>query len=170
MKKFSSLMPILTLLMIILVSFSASCDRRNPPPILPTVPPPPPVSELRFITRITASPTVIYSDNNITYSTISVEVKDGEGFGVSNQIVNFKTNLGRVLTNVPTDSTGVAKTTFWDDGDVGMATIMAVVRKFHATVTDSLVSADTTTVQVEIKPIPDIADVNLRFPANKSPI
>jgi len=169
MKKFSSLMPILTLLMIILVSFSASCDRRNPPPILPTVPPPPPVSELRFITRITASPTVIYSDNNITYSTISVEVKDGEGFGVSNQIVNFKTNLGRVLTNVPTDSTGVAKTTFWDDGDVGMATIMAVVRKFHATVTDSLVSADTTTVQVEIKPIPDIADVNLRFPGEQEP-
>jgi len=162
-------MSILTLLMIILVSFSASCDRRNPPPIIPTVPPPPPASDLRFFTRITASPTVIYADNNITYSTISVEVKDGEGFGVSNQIVNFKTDLGRVLTNVPTDSTGVAQTTLWDDGDIGIATVRAVVRKYHATVEDSLVSQDTISVQVEIKPIPDIADVNLRFPSELQP-
>jgi len=169
MKKFGSLMPILTLLMIILVSFSASCDRRNPPPILPTIPPPPPASELRFITRITASPAVIYADNNITYSTISVEVKDGEGFGVTNQIVNFKTDLGRVLTNVPTDSTGVAKTTFWDDGDVGIAHIKAVVRKYSATVEDSLVSQATDSVQVEIKPIPDIEHVNLRFPSEQQP-
>lgn len=169
MKKISSLMPILTLLMIILVSFSASCDKRNPPPILPTIPPPPPVSELRFITRMTASPDVIYADNNITYSTVSVEVKDGEGFGVTSQMVQFKTNLGRVLTNVPTDSTGVAKTTLWDDGDVGMATIEAVVRKFHATVADSVVSADTMSIQVEIKPIPAIADVNLRLPSEVRP-
>lgn len=169
MKKFGNLMPILTLLMIILVSFSASCDRRNPPPILPTIPPPPPATDLRIFTRITASPTVIYADNNITYSTISVEVKDGEGFGVSNQIVNFKTDLGRVLTNVSTDSTGVAQTTLWDDGDVGMARVRAVVRKYHASIADSLVSQDTISVQVEIKPIPDISDVNLRFPSEQQP-
>lgn len=169
MKKIRFSMPILILLLIILVSISASCDKRNPPPILPTVPPPPPVSDLRFITSITASPDVIYSDNNITYSTISVEVKDGEGFGVLNQIVQYRTNLGRVLTNVPTDSTGISQTTFWDDGAVGMATIEAVVRKFHATVADSLVSADTVSINVEIKPIPPITSVNLRFPSELDP-
>ena len=169
MKKFSSLLPILTLLLIILISFSASCDKRNPPPVLPTIPPPPPVSELRIFTRITASPSVIYADNNITYSSISVEVKDGEGFGVLNQTVSFKTNLGRVLTNVPTDSTGVAKTIFWDDGDIGMATINAVVRKYHASIADSIVSEDTISTKVEIKPIPPIADVNLRLPSELRP-
>jgi hypothetical protein len=96
-------------------------------------------------------------------------VKDGEGFGVPNQIIQFKTNLGRVLTNVPTDSTGVSETTFWDDGDVGIATIEAVVRNYHATIADSLVSADTISINVEIKPIPPIANVNLRFPSEISP-
>ncbi|MDD4309473.1 MAG: hypothetical protein PHO32_03770 [Candidatus Cloacimonetes bacterium] len=177
MRKYNLTMGLLTLLMIILVSFSASCDKRNPAPILPTVAAPPPVSDIRIITRITATPNVIYSDYNITYSNISVEVKDGEGFGVLNQIVKFKsykkgdptTRLGRVLTDVPTDSTGIAETTFWDDGDVGIATIEAVVRKFHATVTDSLVSCDTTWVDVEIKPIPPISSVNLRFPSELQP-
>ncbi len=155
--------------MIILVSLSASCDKRNPPPIIAPIPDPPPPSDLRYITRITASPEFIYSDQNITYSTISVEVKDGEGFGVPGQMVQFMTNLGRVLTNVATDSTGVSKTTFWDDGDVGMATIKAVVRKFHASIADSLVSEAIDSIQVEIKPIPAIADVNLRLPSELSP-
>lgn len=170
-------MPVITLLMIILVGLSASCDKRNPPPIVPETPPPPPVSDLRFITRMTATPQFIYSDNNITFSTIAVEVKDGEGFGVLDQMVQFRSykkgnpsvRLGRVLANVPTDSTGIARTTFWDDGDVGMATIEAVVRKYHATIADSLVSADTMSIDVEIKPIPPIASVNLRLPSELSP-
>jgi hypothetical protein len=79
---------------------------------------------LRVFTKIIASPDTIYADNNITYSEVSVTVKDGEGFGVPNQIVNFRTNKGRVLTNVPTDSTGVSTTTLWDDGDEpGIATV-----------------------------------------------
>lgn len=169
MKKLNSLTPILLLLMIILVSLSASCDKRNPPPIVAPTPEQPHPSDLRFITRITANPEFIYADNNITYSTISVEVKDGEGFGVPGQMVQFMTNLGRVLTNVATDSTGVSKTTFWDDGDVGMATIKAVVRKFHASIADSLISEARDSILVEIRPIPAIADVNLRLPSEISP-
>jgi hypothetical protein len=164
MEKFKSFMTILTLVLIILVSLTASCDKRNPPPIIPSVPAPPPLSELRSITRIWADPAFIYQDNNITYSTIGVEVKDGENFGVFNQIVQFRTDKGRVLTNVLTDSTGVARTTFWDDGDVGWAKIFAVVRKYSASVTDSLVASSTDSIMVEIKPIPPIASIVLNLP------
>lgn len=87
MKNHSSLMSILTLLMIILIGFSASCDKRNPPPVLPPTQVPVSSSQERYITRITANPDTIYADYNITYSIISVEVKDGEGFGVFNQMV-----------------------------------------------------------------------------------
>ncbi|MDD2228389.1 MAG: hypothetical protein PHY48_03135 [Candidatus Cloacimonetes bacterium] len=164
MKKITSLIPILTLMLIVLVGFTASCDKRNPPPIIPAVAAPAPLSELRTITRIWAEPEFIYQDNNITSSTIGVEVKDGENFGVFNQIVQFKTDKGRVLTSVATDSTGVARTTFWDDGDVGMAKIFAVVRKYSATAPDSVVASSTDSIMVEIKPIPAIASIQLNLP------
>ena len=164
MRKFRHLMPLLTLVLLIVVSFTASCDKRNPPPIIPAAPVPAPLSELRTITRIWAEPEFIYQDNNITYATVGVEVKDGENFGVFNQIVQFKTDKGRVLTSVLTDSTGVARTTFWDDGDVGWATIHAVVRNYSTTTVDSLLSSDSDSIRVEIKPIPPIASIQLNLP------
>ncbi len=66
MKRLNSLVPILTLIAIILVSFSASCDKRNPPPIIPVPPVPPKLSDIRIITRMKATPEVIYADNNVT--------------------------------------------------------------------------------------------------------
>lgn len=161
MKRLNSLMPIITLIAIILVSFSASCDKRNPPPIIPAPPVPPNASDIRIITRITATPDTIYADNNVTYSEIHVEVKDGEGFGVRGQMVLFRTDIGRVVTNVATDSTGVAKSLFWDAGDSGRATITAIVRKFQESNPDSLLSADTTQVYVQIDQIPPIQSVAL---------
>ena len=132
MKKLNSLVPILTLIAIILVSLSASCDKRNPPPILPAPPIPTPLSDVRIIHKMSASPDTIYADNNITYSTIKVEIRDGEGFGVPGQMVKFKTApIGRVLADVATDSTGIATTVFWDDGQSGIATVTAIVRKFQ---------------------------------------
>jgi len=162
MKKYSSIMSILTLLLIILVSFSASCDKRNPPPILAPIPLPPESSQERYITRLNANPDVIYADYNITYSIISAEIKDGEGFGVANQIVKFKTDLGRIITDVPTDSSGVAKTTFYDDGDVGIATISAIVRNYDAS-GDTLIWQDSTSINVEIKEIPPVTNVELKL-------
>ncbi len=167
MRKLRSISPFLMVMLLILIGLSSSCDRRNPPTIIPDVPVIDP-TDMRIITRVTASPDTIYADNNITYSTISVTVKDGEGFAATNQIVQFKTDLGRVLTNVATDSTGVAKSTFWDDGDVGLATIYAIVRKFDATVTDSIVSADTVMVHVAIIDVPPIDHITLEFPTPAS--
>ncbi|MFA7016725.1 MAG: hypothetical protein WC190_05575 [Candidatus Cloacimonadaceae bacterium] len=161
MKRFNSLIPFLTLIVIILVSFSASCDKRNPPPIIPTPPEPPSLSDMREITSIKAVPDTIYADNNVTFSRISVQVKDGENFGVRNQMVNFKTDIGNIITDVTTDSTGVATSTFWDSGDTGMATIVAIVRNFHETVKDSIISMDSDTIRVYIAPVPEIDQIKL---------
>lgn len=164
MSRFHSLIPILTLFVIVLVSFSASCDRRNPPPILPPVIPDTDVKDIRIIHKISASPDTIYADNNITYSTISVEIRDGENFGVPNQLVQFKVQpIGRVLTNVTTDSTGVARTIFWDDGQDGTATITAIVRKYAESNADSLLSADTLSTVVVVEETPEITNVTLHF-------
>ncbi|MFA7543564.1 MAG: hypothetical protein WCY84_04245, partial [Candidatus Cloacimonadaceae bacterium] len=142
MKRLQTILPLLTVIAIILVSLSASCDRRNPPPILPPPDPITDVKDIRIIHKMFASPDTIYADHNITYSTITVEVRDGEGFGVPNQVVQFKAYpIGRILSYVSTDSTGIAKSTFWDDGESGVATITAIVRKFHDSVSDSLLSA-----------------------------
>ncbi|MCB5265121.1 MAG: hypothetical protein LHW41_02605 [Candidatus Cloacimonetes bacterium] len=164
MKKLNSLVPILTLIAIILVSLSASCDKRNPPPILPAPPIPTPLSDVRIIHKMSASPDTIYADNNITYSTIKVEIRDGEGFGVPGQMVKFKTApIGRVLADVATDSTGIATTVFWDDGQSGIATVTAIVRKFHETEKDSLISADTLSVQITVEQPPAVESVTLHF-------
>lgn len=164
MKKFNSLIPILTMIAIILVSLSASCDKRNPPPIVPVPPPPPELNQVRIIHKMSANPDTIYADNNITYSYVRVEVRDGEGFAVPKQIVQFKTSpIGRVLTNVPTDSTGVASSVFWDDGQSGIANVTAIVRNWHESIADSLVSEDSLTVQIAVVEPPAIADVTLHF-------
>jgi hypothetical protein len=119
---------------------------------------------------MTASPDTIYSDNNITYSTIKVEIRDGEGFGVPGQMVQFKAApIGRVLTNVPTDSTGIATTIFWDDGQSGIATVTAIVRKFHETERDSLISADTLSIDITVEQPPAVESVTLHFDNMQDP-
>ncbi len=148
-------------LLLVLVALSSSCDRRNPPTIIPDLPDPPALRDVRIITKAVATPDTIYADANITFSKIAVTVKDGEGFAATNQIVQFKTTLGRILTNVATDSTGVAESTFWSGGDIGTASIYAIVRKYSEATPDSIISADTTMVNVEIIDVPEIAQIKL---------
>lgn len=159
--------PIITIMALLLVMLATSCDRRNIPVIIDEEPVP--ISSERYITSITASPTTIYADNNITYSEIRVMVKDGENFGVPGQIVSFKTNIGRVLTNVPTDSTGVATTTFWDDGDIGEATVTAVVRKYSDEDPTVILSEATQSINVTILDVPAIDEVTLEFQSTLNP-
>lgn len=159
--------PIITLLAILLVMLATSCDRRNIPVVLDQEPVP--LSAERYITSITASPELIYADHGITYSEIKVAVKDGEGFGVPNQIVTFKTTLGNILVNVPTDSTGVATTTFWDSGTTGTATITAVVRNYSEEDETVLLSEDSKTIQIIVDSVPEIESVALEFTPNLNP-
>ncbi|MGC9362538.1 MAG: hypothetical protein ACP5F3_06385, partial [Candidatus Syntrophosphaera sp.] len=76
MRTYKRLFPILTFMVIALLALTTSCDRRNPPPTQVGITDP---SEARVITKMVAAPDTIYADNNITYSEISVTIKDGEG-------------------------------------------------------------------------------------------
>ena len=106
------------------------------------------------IDRITANPDTIYSDNNLTYSEIQVVVKDQGGFAVTNEPVQFKATIGKILNSVNTDSTGMAKTTFWDDGAQGLSEITAYV------------SNDSAIVNVMIEPQPELKSLNLNIISN----
>ena len=93
-----------------------------------------PLPDVYHIEWITANPDTIYADNNITYSDISVLVKDQDGFAVPGQSVRFRTNIGSIITTVSTDSSGIASTTFWDGGEQGNALIEAFVGDITASV------------------------------------
>ncbi|HOV16699.1 MAG TPA: hypothetical protein PLF50_04330 [Candidatus Cloacimonadota bacterium] len=174
MKHKVNLLPIIMVLVMILVAFATSCDKRNPVAVVEAPTPPIPPSQIRKIVDITASPETIYSDQGITFSTISVKVQDGEDFGVPGQAVSFKASVGRILTTTYTDSTGVARTTFWDDRPAALATpvtakITAIVRNYSTTVTDSIVSADTADVYINIESVPPISQLTLELPSTLNP-
>ncbi|MDZ4120931.1 MAG: hypothetical protein U1C33_00825, partial [Candidatus Cloacimonadaceae bacterium] len=167
MRKLNSFAPFITVLILILVTLAASCDKRNPPLIIPPVPGLPPASDLRVISKIYADVDTIYADMNYTSARISVQVKDGNGFGVPSQAVEFKTNIGRILSVVGTDSTGIATTTFWDNGDIGLATIEARVRNFHPEIADSVLSEVSATYPITVIPVPEVASITFfELPSN----
>jgi hypothetical protein len=109
------------------------------------------------IANITAVPDTIYADNNVTYSTISVIVKDDDNFAVTGESVRFRTDIGNLIYEVLTDSSGVAQSTFWDDGVVGTAHIDAFAGDESASINvvieeepeiESLIIEATATLQV----------------------
>ncbi|MFO7659757.1 MAG: hypothetical protein R6V77_02490 [Candidatus Cloacimonadaceae bacterium] len=170
MKRMRNLLPIIMVLVMILVAFATSCDKRNPPPVAPEIPPPIPQNQERYITRISASPDTIYADGGITFSTISVTVKNGEQFAVPGQIVTFKTSIGRILTSVATDSTGVARSTFWDDGPPGgISEIWAYVRNYHPEIADSVISEAKERIYVTVAGVPPISSLTLELPSTLNP-
>ena len=66
---------------------------------------------------------VNYADNGITFSTLEVKIVDEDGFGATDEEVWFQATLGNILTHVSTDSSGIARTDFWDLGTAGTAVI-----------------------------------------------
>lgn len=98
---------------------------------------------------LTATPTTIYSDNNVTYSRIRARVTDGEGFPAIEELVRFKTDLGVMAAQAYTDSMGVATANFFDSGDIGFATI----RAFVGSVSNS--------VNVTIDPVPLVESIEI---------
>ncbi len=90
---------------------------------------------------MSAVPDTIYSDNNITFSEIKARVVDSEGFPAIDTPVRFKTDIGNVISQVMTDETGVAATTFSDGGDIGTATVKAVVGEVEGSISVEIVES-----------------------------
>jgi len=107
--------PIMTIILCSLAAISlifSACDNRNLEPE-------------NYQISLHADPATIFRDNNITYSTITAIIKDDNNFAVAGEQVRFRTNLGSIIGVVTSDSSGIAKSTFWDSNDLGLATIEA---------------------------------------------
>lgn len=72
---------------------------------------------------IEAEPDTIFFDNNLTYSIVTALVEDDDNNPVAGVWVYFDSNIGNLLHNIQTDENGIAETTFWESGDLGVATI-----------------------------------------------
>jgi hypothetical protein len=140
--KSNRILILLTLITIASAFFFSSCDNRTLKP-----------QDYR-ITAMWAVPDTIYQDNNITFSEIFVKVKDADNFAVIGETVTFRSNIGNILTRIPTDSTGVAKSTFWDNGDIGTAYI------------DAFISDKKSTVNVQINNKPEIENLTIMLNSN----
>ncbi|PID28698.1 MAG: hypothetical protein CSB55_03980 [Candidatus Cloacimonadota bacterium] len=104
------------------------------------------------IHKITASPEFIYSDNNVTFSTIKVIVRDSDNFPASGKKVKFQTTGGTIQVSALTDTTGVASALFWDSGDPAQNVLITAF-------VDDVID----TVGVEIRESPEIQDLNLNI-------
>jgi hypothetical protein len=85
-----------------------------------------------YITSITINPHQLYADNQIeTSSEVRVTVINYMGFPEADAPVIFTTDLGYIQGKVYTDESGVALTTFNDNGIVGTAHISACIEGFE---------------------------------------
>jgi hypothetical protein len=143
-------------LVLVALIFMTGCDKRNPAIVKPVIP----ASELLHIVDISASTDTIYADNGITYSDISVLVKDQQNFAASGVAVLFRTNIGGIIRQVTTDSSGVAKTTFYSRGpeETGIANVEAIIKS--ATTGGTI---DSVSTQVHIISIPPVSSLTLEL-------
>ena len=79
------------------------------------------------IAWVNADPDTIYADDNITYSEITVMVVDDDSLAVEGAHVYFDPDIGNCIYHDVTNDQGIAESTFWDSGDVGVATITITV-------------------------------------------
>ncbi len=102
---------IISIIFIVIILTTIACDNRS-------------ISvEGNYIANISVSQDTIFADNNKTFSEIRVLVKDNNDFAISNVSVKFKSSIGNIDTYAVTDSAGVAKADFRDNGVVGIAVI-----------------------------------------------
>jgi hypothetical protein len=146
--KYSKLLVIASLLILVAIVFITSCDNRS-------------LEMPKYeITSMVANPGIIYDDNGVTFSDISVTVKDEDGFAVTGEAVTFRANKGSILYEVLTDSTGMAQTTFWDNEE-----IFAEDLPFTANI-DAFISEESQRIQVIIQTTPPIESLILESPTS----
>ncbi len=154
--KIRSIFTITCLLLFVSLVFLTGCDKRNAPIVKPVVP----ASELLHIVNIAASADTIYADNGITFSNIAVLVKDQQNFAASGVAVLFRTNLGGIIRQVTTDSSGIAKTTFYSRAvaDTGVARVEAIIKSATTGAT-----IDSVSTLIHIIPIPPVTNLTLEM-------
>jgi hypothetical protein len=81
------------------------------------------LSSQNHLVWIEADPDTIFFDNNLTYSTVTALLEDDNNNPVAGEWVYFDSGIGNLLHNIQTDEDGIAETTFWESGDLGVATI-----------------------------------------------
>ena len=145
--KYSKLLIIAVLLVLMAIVFITSCDNRSLE--LPKY----------EIASMVANPGIIYDDDGVTFSEISVTIKDDDGFAVTGETVTFRANKGSILYEVLTDSTGMAQTTFWDNEEISAEDL-----PFTANI-DAFISDESQRVQVIIQETPPIESLTLESPA-----
>jgi len=155
LRKFTILLVLLSLAML----FISGCDDRD----FPTS------TDAKYqIVRIDASVNKIYADNNVTFSYIRAYVKDDNNFGAPGIVVYFQTDYGKVIAQVTTDESGVAKTPFWDDGDLPeIATIQAYVYTYSAFDETLVTGTNSREIQVEIAEKPGVGGLDIEISAHQ---
>ncbi|HHE38299.1 MAG TPA: hypothetical protein ENL20_06975, partial [Candidatus Cloacimonetes bacterium] len=95
------------------------------------------------IDLLLAIPDSIYADDNdATYSEIDAYIVDDNGYPVESYSVSFQTDLGSVDGTAVTDITGIATAKYYDNGNLGIATIQASIED------------TTTSIQVRVIELP----------------
>lgn len=141
--------------LLVFVAMFTGCDKRNAPIVATPIP----TDSLLHIVSMEASTDTVYADNGITFSTVSVLVKDKQNFAAVAVPVLFRTNIGGIIRQVTTDSSGVATTTFYSRGpaETGVAKVEAFLR------TATNVPMDSAFVNVHIIPVPEVSNLSLEM-------
>lgn len=106
------------------------------------------------LTNMTATPDTIYNDNNITTSEIRVLVKTNDGFPVPGAQLQFMATRGIVPASAVTDSFGIGKAEFRDNGDGLPDTLVTSTISCH-------MGENSVSTNVTIAPAPDIESITM---------
>jgi hypothetical protein len=149
-------------ILLILLSFAmllvSGCDDRD----LPTS------TDAEYkIVRLESTVDLIYADNNVTFAYISAYVKDNNNFGAAEIPVRFQTDRGSIVTAENTNQSGIAKVPFYDAGEVGEATITAIVFTYSQYDATEITGEDAKSIKVTIAEKPPVGDLTIEISSNE---
>ncbi len=153
-KKFTILLILLSLAMLLV----SGCDDRD----LPTS------TDAEYkIVRLESTVDLIYADNNVTFSYISAYVRDNNNFGAAEIPVRFQTDRGSIVTSAITNQSGIARVPFYDAGEVGEATITAIVYTYSQYDATEITGNDSKSIKITIAEKPAIGNLTIEISSNE---
>lgn len=149
-KNFIILLILLSLAMLLV----SGCDDRE----LPTSTD----AEYRIV-RLESSVDKIYADNNVTFSYISAYVKDNNNFPSAEIPVRFQADRGSIIANANTNQSGIAKVPFYDEGEMGEATITAYVFTYSQYDATEITAEDSKSIKIMIEEKPPVGELTIEI-------